>query len=143
MPKRLNSIMPARRTRAGQRGPCGLPLLPPQRILDPRPPLLSPPAAHTPMIDFLSWSHAAVLSPSQCPDQRPEEGKVERVMTTPRCPVTSCTALLGGEQEGESENGHGALSQRVASAWSIRRQWGSLSRQRAASLKASAILKYC
>ena len=57
-----------------------------------------PPAAHTPMIDFFSWSHAAVLSPSQCPPQRPEEGKVERVMTIPRCPVTSCTPLLRGGQ---------------------------------------------
>jgi hypothetical protein len=51
------------------------------------------------MIDFFSWSQAAVLSPSQCPAQRPEEGNVERVMMIPRSPVTSCTALLGGEQE--------------------------------------------
>lgn len=60
------------------------------------------------MIDFLSWSHEAVLSPSQWPPQRPEEGNVERVMTTPRCPVTSCTALVGKEQggiEGELEDG--------------------------------------
>lgn len=65
--------------------------------------------AHTPMIDFLSWSHAAVLSPSQCPPQRPEEGNVERVMTIPRWPVTSCIALVvRGEKEwieGEFEGG--------------------------------------
>ena len=68
----------------------------------PRPPWRGPRMrAHTPTIDFFSWSHAAVLSPSQCPPQRPEEGKVERVMTIPRCPVTSCTALLGGGQGGE------------------------------------------
>lgn len=51
--------------------------------------------AHTPMMDFPSWSQAAVLSPSQCPPQRPEEGNVERVMTIPLSPVTSCIALVG------------------------------------------------
>lgn len=51
--------------------------------------------AYTPMMDFPSWSQAAVLSPSQCPPQRPEEGNVERVMTIPLSPVTSCIALVG------------------------------------------------
>jgi hypothetical protein len=56
------------------------------------------------MIDFFSWSQAAVLSPSQCPAQRPEEGNVERVMMIPRSPVTSCTALLGEEQENSGQS---------------------------------------
>lgn len=58
--------------------------------------LQNPPCtAYTPMMDFPSWSQAAVLSPSQCPPQRPEEGNVERVMTIPLSPVTSCIALVG------------------------------------------------
>lgn len=54
-----------------------------------------PCTAYTPMMDFPSWSQAAVLSPSQCPPQRPEEGNVERVMMIPLSPVTSCIALVG------------------------------------------------
>lgn len=51
------------------------------------------------MMDLSSWFQAAVLSPSQCPDHFPLLGKVERVTTIPRSPVTLRKAL-GGETNG-------------------------------------------
>ena len=48
---------------------------------------------YTPMMDLYSWSQAAVLSPSQCPAQRPLVGYVDRVTTIPLFPVTFRRAL--------------------------------------------------
>ncbi|KAL0618382.1 hypothetical protein AAY473_011044 [Plecturocebus cupreus] len=61
-------------------------------------------------------------------NMRPEEGNVERVMTTPCCPITFCTALVEAEQGGELKKQTSV--QRVTAAQSMR-------------LKCSVIIVHC
>lgn len=90
-----------------------------------------PPAAHTPMIDFFKLVPRVVLSPSQCPPQRPEEGNVgasddarwsrHLLHSSGR---RGTRAWLRAEQGEESPRAPGAYGSRTKHLMRPRREYG-------------------